>query len=286
MELLSKFQVHEKYQEVFLPVVSALAAAHMMIFHDQQGSPFSIILTNGYFIELCTNFLFSLLVFFAINLTSLTLDNFYSWERVKWSRLWLQFLLGVIGIMALSVVVAATYVAKSEQDISETDFFDVVLWMILGYVVAINMYYNADAIAHWKFLGIQPLIRLDLATKKPDGVPMEDKPGTKAAILSLLKIHDVLLFYTEKETVYAKLSSGETITWNFRMAITQKLLDAKRYIQVTRFHVVRRDAIAEVNYQPLKEQVVLTLKAPLNDVLHLGKPFEDDFNGWWYKEGE
>lgn len=283
---LSKFQVHEKYQEVFLPVVSALAAAHMLIFHDQRGSPFSIILTNGYFIQLCTNFLFSLLVFFAINLTSLTLDNFYSWERVKWSRLWLQFLLGVIGIMTLSVIVAATYVAKNEQDLSETDFFDVVLWMILGYVVAINMYYNADAIAHWKFLNILPLVRPDLATKKPDGVPMEDKPGTKAAILSLLNIHDVLLFYTEKETVYAKLSSGETIKWNFRMAITQKLLDPKRYIQVTRFHVVRRDAIGNVNYQPLREQVVLTLKAPLNDVLHLGKPFEDDFNGWWYKEGE
>lgn len=286
MEPISKFEVHEKYQEVFVPVVSALAAAHMILLHDQQGSPFSIILRNGYFIELCTTFLFALSVFIAVNLTSLTLDNFYAWERVKWSRLWLQFLLGIIGTTVLCVLVAATYTAKSDRDISETDFFDVVLWMILGYVVAINMYYNADAIAHWKFLGILPLFRPDLTAQKTEVADLDDKPGTKAAILRLLKKHDVLLFYTEKETVYAKLSSGKSIKWNFRMAITQKLLDPKRYIQVTRYHVVRREAIADVNYQPLKEQVIIMLRPPLNDVLHLGKPFEDAFNGWWYEAEE
>ena len=286
MEPLSKFQVHEKYQEVFVPVVSALAAAHMILFHDQQGSPFSIILKNGYFIELCINFLFALFVFIVINLTSLTLDNFYAWERVKWSRLWLQFLLGIIGTMVLCVLVAATYIAKTDQEISETDFFDVVLWMILGYVVAINMYYNADAIAHWKFLGILPLFRPDLTAQKTEGAELDDKPGTKAAILRLLKKHDVQLFYIEKVKVFAKLSNGGTIEWNFRLITTLEILDPKLYMQVSRFHVIRRDAIADVYFQPSKEQVILTLKAPLNDVLHVGKPFEDRFNGWWYEAEE
>lgn len=286
MEQNLKFQVHEKYQEIFLPFVTSLAAAHMIICYQQPGNPFKVIFANGYVAELFVNFLFALFVFFAITIISLTLDNFYSWEHKRWSRLWLQFLLGIIGTMVLSIIVSATYLARSDQNISETDFFDVVFWMILGYVFTINMYYHAGAMVNWKHYGHKTLRKLESTPLRHVPAQMEDRPGTKAALLRLLKQHDVMLFYTEKETVYAKLSSGETIQWNFRMITTLEMLDPERYIQVNRYHVVRRDAIADVNYQPLKEQVIILLKAPVNDVLHVGKAFKDPFNGWWSCEGE
>lgn len=301
MELHFKFQGHEKYKDVFLPFVSALAAAHIIICYKRPDNPFKIILANGYFVDLCVNFLFALLVFFAINLISLTLDHFYSWEHKKWSRLWLQFLLGIIGTMTLSVIVAATYFAKNDQDISETDFFDAVFWMILGYVVTINMFYNACAIADWKYLGNGYLPKLNStsyrALKEPIKIvaatPAENevyggalKPGTKAALLQELKKHDVILFYTAKDKAYAKLVDGSTMEWKFRVCTTLKVLECKLYCRVTRYHVVRRDAIAQVIQEPQKDVVTIILKSPYNDKIRIGNKFTDEFYASWYNEGE
>lgn len=310
MELSSKFERREKYKEHFLPTVSALAAAHTIVCFDQPENPFEIIFVSGYPLALGASYLIALAVFYSINLISWRLDKSYPWERSKWKRLWMQLLMGVFGAMAIEVAGAAIYFFSRGHHISETVFFDKYFFMILGYIVTINMYYNAEAIVYWKALGRKPdtqpdsgrsisdlerpqLVERDNHIPKADLqeielVPKEDdlKPALKAALLKYLSLHDVVLIYTENDDVFAKTSSGEIITWNFRLGTTMKGLDPKSYFKTSRFHIVKRIAIERIHPEPLKNLLTIYMKEPCNDMISVPKNNIEDFTSWWYVEGE
>src|SRR5690606_41743743 len=91
MDALYRYRPKEKYRDILLPFATALAAAHIFLWHDLLANPFRIILRSGYLPELGVNFLFALLIFLVINFLSQVLDTFYPWRVARLTRLWLQF---------------------------------------------------------------------------------------------------------------------------------------------------------------------------------------------------
>ncbi|TCD02724.1 LytTR family transcriptional regulator DNA-binding domain-containing protein [Pedobacter psychroterrae] len=293
MELKSKFQRKEKYKDFFLPVASSLVAAHTIVCYKQSENPLEVVFVNGYFLSLTFSFTVALVLFYVINVISWILDSFCPWEHSKWKRFWLQLTFGVGGTMLLHLIVSGKYLYNQANDISQSVYFDQYLFMMLSFVVVVNMYYNAEAMVYWKYFGKLPLNRPDLGltiehyeTPQLVETPMEAietelTPALRAGILKKLNMYNIALFYCEQEIVYIKETSGKITVWAYRLSSTMKVLDPNKYIRVSRTHIVSRDAILRVNNEPMKNKATIFLKPPYNDIIFITRSNIHDFNVWW-----
>jgi hypothetical protein len=267
----------ERWMRFLGPVAVALIAAHTISWYGQGEGVFEIIFVSGYFTAMFFSFVVAFAILMLIYFITVRLDRVYSWKNHRIGRPIVQSIFGVFLVMGLAALAAAWYFSCHDIPIRKIKYFPDYFLMILGYITAINMFFNSEGLSLYRKQGQR--------SKTEDEQEQEGdllNPEIKDALLLQLNLHKVVLVFTRDEEIYAMLESGEEMAWDFSLLSTIKVLDANEYCRISRYCIVKRDTIESV--KQAHNMSIIRLKPPYGDEHTTGKTYKNKFDAWWFSE--
>jgi len=258
-----------KYLHWSIILLISLIIAHLIVTESQKKPVLILVHQFNYQVAMAFSWPFTFLLMLWIHYATKKLDIYVPWTTKWWMRIVMQFVFGVVMVLALDVAVVKSYFDAFNNDFGKSGYmeieFPIVRWMVLfmnslyiAWFFAVN-YRNStkmnDGLKNYiTFLNDQKEQKRFFAQK------IEAKLGKK---IIQVELNEVVCFEREENIGYLYLLDGRKFNMDLKLNELSKLLDSSSFYQINRSVMISFAAIE--GYEKVKnKQANIILKDNLD----------------------